>query len=57
MRLELSDDQVQVLMAVLDQVVSDMSPEIADTDNVEYRSELKRRRDLLSQVRAQLGGA
>src|SRR5437016_2839146 len=56
MQLDLSDDDAELLRDVLDSVVRDLSPEIADTDNPYYRRELKERRDRLRGVLDVLGG-
>jgi hypothetical protein len=56
MRLELDESDVQLLREVLHSVVRDLSPEIADTDNPNYRRDLKNRRDRLRAVLDLLGG-
>jgi hypothetical protein len=50
MKLELSDDDARLLHEVLDTVVSDLSPEIADTDNPQFRRSLEQRRDRLKAI-------
>jgi hypothetical protein len=55
MDVRLDEGQAAVLAEVLDEVLGDLSAEIADTDNPEYRAALKRRRDHLRTVREQLG--
>jgi hypothetical protein len=52
--LVLADEQASELRVVLDEALGDLSTEIADTDNSEYRVILRRRRDLISAVREQL---
>jgi hypothetical protein len=54
MEVTLSEDEVVDLRQALDEVISDMSVEIADTDNARYRAGLKERRDRLRGVRAKL---
>ena len=54
-RLELSDDQAAVLRDVLEVCVSDMGMEIADTDNMDYRERLKRKREIVASVIQRLG--
>ena len=54
--LVLSDVDAELLREVLDSVVRDLSPEIADTDNPAYRRELKERRDRLRAMLDLLGG-
>ena len=56
MQLDLSDGDAELLREVMDSVVRDLSPEIADTDNPAYRRELKERRDRLRGVLDVLGG-
>jgi len=54
MELTLTPDELDVLRDVLRSAVSDLSPEIADTDNPAYRRTLEHRRDLLRAVVAKL---
>jgi hypothetical protein len=54
--LQLEPDEVEALREVLHSAISDLSPEIADTDNPEYRRGLKARRELLRTVVARLDG-
>lgn len=53
-RLELTEREAAHLMDLLDVAISDLSPEIADTDNPEYRASLRDRREHLRSVRAKL---
>lgn len=57
MQLEFNDDEVELLREVIQSTVSDLSPEIADTDNPQYRRMLNGRRDTLNSVLAKLGGS
>ncbi|HEU4840675.1 MAG TPA: hypothetical protein VFT09_04505 [Ilumatobacteraceae bacterium] len=54
--LQLEPDEVEALREVLHSAIRDLSPEIADTDNPEYRRGLKARRELLRTVVARLDG-
>lgn len=54
MMLELSDDVAEELRDTLEQVISDMSSEIADTDNARFRAGLLERRARLQQALGQL---
>lgn len=56
MQLELSDHDAQLLREVLDLVVSDLSPEIADTDNARYRRALIDRRGHIAAILDAVGG-
>lgn len=55
MDVKLDESQATVLAEVLDEILGDLSIEIAGTDNAEYRAALNRRRDHLRAVRDQLG--
>lgn len=55
MRLDLSPDDVELLRGVLEAVVSDLSPEIAHTDNALYRRGLAAQRDHLRALLERLG--
>jgi len=52
--LDLDEEHASELKAVLDEVLGDMSSEIANTDNPQYRSTLQARRNRLRAIRAQL---
>ena len=55
MRVELSAQELVHLRDLLDVAVSDLSPEIAATDNAEYRAGLRDRRESLRSIRNKLG--
>lgn len=57
MQLTLTDDESADLRDLLDGSLGDLSSEIADTDNPNFRLALKERRIHLKSVRAQLGSA
>jgi hypothetical protein len=57
MNIELSDEEAQLLREILDSVVSDLSPEIADTDNPDYRRSLIDRRTHLRAILAKFGAS
>ncbi|HEC18835.1 MAG TPA: hypothetical protein ENI97_05770 [Gammaproteobacteria bacterium] len=48
--LDLNEQEKQALSEALKSYLSDMSYEIADTDRMEFREELKAKRDLLKKV-------
>lgn len=52
--LNLSADQAHLLRDILEQVLSDMSVEIAGTDRKTYRDEIKTERSALRDILAQL---
>jgi hypothetical protein len=54
MQIELDDAQARLLKDVLTAYVSDMSPEIADTDNPAYRRDLETKREHLRAILAAL---
>jgi hypothetical protein len=54
MHVELSDDEIAVLMDLVVSYLGDLSAEIADTDAPAFRRELFHRRDLLLRVRTAL---
>jgi hypothetical protein len=54
MDLDLDETQATALLEVIDSAIADLSPEIADTDNAEYRSMLRQRRELLRSIQAKL---
>lgn len=51
MTLELNEEEAAELQALLDAAISDLSPEIADTDNPNFRAMLRQRRDRLIAIR------
>ena len=53
--LELEPDELDVVREVLASAIRELSPEIAGTDNYEYREALKARREVLRGVAARLG--
>lgn len=55
--LQLSTTEAAELVNLLDSAISDLSPEIADTDNAEYRAMLFERRTALQSIRGKLNGA
>jgi hypothetical protein len=54
MDLQLNDDEIEDLTDVLDAVITDLSPEIANTDNANYRAMLRARRTRLQAIRSKL---
>jgi hypothetical protein len=56
MELELSTEDVVELTTVLDNTIRNLSPEIADTDDPDYRAMLRQRRERLRAIREKLNG-
>lgn len=54
MNVELSMDEASVLREILEHHLGDMSAEISHTDNPEFRSLLRERRDHMKSVRDKL---
>jgi len=54
MDIQLDEDQARELRTVLEEVLRDLSSEIADTDNASFRAGLEHRRRILRQVRARV---
>jgi hypothetical protein len=54
MLIELTEVQCAELQRLLEGTLSDLSSEIADTDNAEYREGLRERRTVLESVLFQL---
>jgi hypothetical protein len=48
--LDLDAMEQKILMQVLESYLSDLSYEIADTDRLEFREELKAKRDVLNKI-------
>jgi len=46
-RLELSSEQYQLLVELLESCLSDLRMEIVDTDRIDYKDMLKDRKDVL----------
>jgi len=55
MQLDLTKKEAAELTNLLDAAVSDLSPEIAGTDNPAYRAGLRDRRESLRSIRSKLG--
>lgn len=54
MELALDDEQDAELALLLDEALHDLTGEIADTDNAQYRQLLRRRRALVEDLRSRL---
>lgn len=54
-RLHLNSEERQILIDSLNALISDLGMEIADTDRLDYRNELKMRKETLRKVVKALG--
>lgn len=55
MQLNLSEEQTRVLRTVLQDYVSDVRMEIADTEDFKFREALKQRKQTVSEILNALG--
>jgi hypothetical protein len=55
--LELTKEENDILTMVLESYLSDLRMEIADTDSMDFRESLKKRKDVLKKVLETLQGA
>ncbi|MGD8867840.1 MAG: hypothetical protein PVI01_09420 [Gemmatimonadales bacterium] len=49
-QLDLSDEERRDLLQLLEDVLSDLRMEIADTDSMDFRDKLKRRKEVIGKV-------
>lgn len=56
MKLDLEPDQVDLLRVVLDSTLRDLRYEVADTDNSQYKAELRNREVSLRKLLDLVGG-
>lgn len=49
-QLDLSEEERQSLLELLEDVLSDLRMEIADTDSMDFREKLKRRKEVIAKV-------
>jgi hypothetical protein len=54
--LEITREDAEILTEVLDSALSDLRYEISNTDLLDYRNSLKRRKAVLVEVLGQLNG-
>ncbi|BCY17650.1 MAG: hypothetical protein GYA12_01390 [Chloroflexi bacterium] len=55
-KLDLSNDDVQILIDLLETAVSELRMEIMQTDNREYRKMLQQREAILKRLHVELAG-
>jgi tRNA A-37 threonylcarbamoyl transferase component Bud32 len=53
-QLDLTGDEAAVLRQALESYLSDLRMEIADTDQMDYRQELKRQEEILTRLEERL---
>jgi hypothetical protein len=56
-QLELTEQEAEYLVETLTSVLSNLSYEIADTDNYDFRETLKEKREALSRIAETLKGS
>lgn len=52
--IQLADDEAEILKAVLEEYVSDLRMEVANTDSMDFREDLKRKEEFLKRLAGQL---
>lgn len=57
MRVDLTDEEREILRTVLESYLSDLRMEIADTDSKDFREMLKQRKAVVRKVLDAMGGA
>jgi hypothetical protein len=50
MPLDLQPEERDVLLEILEEALSDLRMELADTDNAGYKEELRKRKDILDHI-------
>jgi len=53
-QITLTDEELDALVTVLQSTLADLSYEIADTDRVDFRNQLKLRRGVLQEIKNKL---
>ncbi len=54
--VELTSEELRLLLEILESALSDLRMEIVDTDRSDYKDSLKQRRDLLTRLVEKLQG-
>jgi hypothetical protein len=52
--IQLANDEAEILKSVLEEYISDLRMEVANTDSMDFREELKRKEVFLKRLAAQL---
>jgi hypothetical protein len=45
--IEVADDEAEVLRSVLEEYISELRMEVSNTDNMDFREDLKRKEEIL----------
>ncbi len=53
-QLEITEDERQILLQVLESCISDLRVEIAGTDNINYKDMLKQRKEIMLKLQKAL---
>ncbi len=52
--IQLAEEEAQVLRSVLEEYISELRMEVANTDSMDFREDLKRKEEILKSLRNQL---
>ncbi|HEV8611345.1 MAG TPA: hypothetical protein VGS98_14915 [Thermoanaerobaculia bacterium] len=52
--IQLADEEAEILRAVLEEYISELRMEVANTDNMDFREALKRKEEILKRLAGQL---
>ena len=52
--IQLADEEAEILKSVLEEYVSDLRMEVANTDSMDFREDLKRKEEFLKRLVGQL---
>ena len=55
LELDITNDEIAILIEVLESYLSDLRMEIANTDSMEYREKLKTKKTIIIKVLTKLG--
>lgn len=52
--IQLADEEVEILRSVLEEYISELRMEVANTDSMDFREALKRKEEILKRLAGQL---
>jgi hypothetical protein len=52
--IQLADEEAEILRSVLEEYISELRMEVANTDNMDFREALKRKEEILKRLAGQL---